>query len=82
MYLTENQLSRQKKLSCLSREYPLKGPTFHLNSHSSTPLNFAQCQRGTFVNVVIGKDWHMNGSPLNRGYAYDVDYCNPKLCSI
>ena len=25
---------------------PLKGPTFHLTSHSSTPLDFAQCQRG------------------------------------
>ena len=27
---------------------PLKGPTFHLTSHSSTPLDFAQCQRGNF----------------------------------
>ena len=27
---------------------PLKGPTFHLTSHSSTPFDFAQCQRGNF----------------------------------
>ena len=27
---------------------PLKGPTFHLTSHSSTPLDFAQCQRRNF----------------------------------
>ena len=43
---------------------PLKGPTFHLTSHSSTPLDFAQCQRGNLLSArggTLGKCSYWEG---------------------
>ena len=55
----------KKTVECPSQEHPLKSSTFHFTSHSSTLLNFAIVPEGELcVNVVIGKDWYVNGSPL------------------
>ena len=58
---------KQKKqtVECPSQEHPLESSTFHFTSHSSTLLNFAIVPEGELcVNVVTGKDWYVNGSPL------------------
>ena len=75
----ENKTKQNK-----TKTKPFKVPIFHLTSHSSTPLDFAQCQRGNLLsarggtcsvpegelwaNVVIGKDWHMNKNLKSQNY--------------
>ena len=65
-------------VECPSQEHHLKSSTFHFTSHSSTPLNFAIVPEGEIcVNVVIGKDWYMNGSPPAGMHGCQVTELHP-----